>query len=295
MRLFNVAVIFMFVVFAVSCENSVQKANDSIIVADEDASVNDENQLNDEIISGDEDVSNDETIQTDSDISSDEVVIPDEDSIEPNDNDGGTCFANGDCQKNYFCKKTSGMCEAEGICKEIPIDCDEMYAPVCGCDGSTSSNECEAEGTGYSVFYSTICLNEMDSADFSLTFSKLMLETQLTGTLSLKFNGQTADLLLPEEPVTQANGGSANVTAVINGINGLKVTFAFVFQRDPFHLPQEFQLTEAGGTHTAVVTTDSGTTVGFLVGTLNVTEYEVDVMGNLTKIDINASGLEFLK
>ena len=73
----------------------------------------------------------------------------------------GTAVECGDatCQSSEFCKTPSGECDnaSEGVCTQIPDPCGEVFAPVCGCDGQTYGNECEAERAGISVATAGAC------------------------------------------------------------------------------------------------------------------------------------------
>lgn len=70
---------------------------------------------------------------------------------------GGTCAADEYC--NYAPSADCGRADAPGTCTKLPkgTACDAIYAPVCGCDGKTYGNDCEATVAGASIDHTGAC------------------------------------------------------------------------------------------------------------------------------------------
>lgn len=66
-------------------------------------------------------------------------------------NGGDACRTNADCGGNEYCGKPEGQCDSEGRCQDRPEVCTQIFDPVCGCDGETYSNACEAAAAGVNV------------------------------------------------------------------------------------------------------------------------------------------------
>ncbi|MCK5795645.1 MAG: hypothetical protein KAI47_00565 [Deltaproteobacteria bacterium] len=71
------------------------------------------------------------------------------------DGDPGFCRSAGDCAGDEYCQAVG--CNQTGRCERRPKGCDMMYAPVCGCDGLTYGNACEAHAAGIDDDYAGEC------------------------------------------------------------------------------------------------------------------------------------------
>jgi len=62
---------------------------------------------------------------------------------------GSGCATNENCDAAAYCNLEN--CTAPGACEARPINCPDVFMPVCGCDGETYSNGCDAAAAGVAV------------------------------------------------------------------------------------------------------------------------------------------------
>ncbi len=80
----------------------------------------------------------------------------------PCDVGGVPCQSNAQCQIfgapiPFYCRKPAGQCPGTGVCTPQPLGCPDNVDPVCGCDGITYGNPCEAAAVGVNVVHAGEC------------------------------------------------------------------------------------------------------------------------------------------
>ncbi len=74
-----------------------------------------------------------------------------------------------ECDEGYFCKNKKGVCDEEdpfGRCTTPPAICPLIYAPVCGCDGITYGNACQADQAEVSINHDGECFEIIELCSF---------------------------------------------------------------------------------------------------------------------------------
>ena len=74
---------------------------------------------------------------------------------------------NSTCKESQFCIGDAGQCSGEGQCATKPEVCPMVVKPVCGCDGNSYGNSCEAAASGVVVALDGECPAACDASSNS--------------------------------------------------------------------------------------------------------------------------------
>jgi Kazal-type serine protease inhibitor domain len=70
------------------------------------------------------------------------------------------CTKSSECATGEYCSITNGACltsKVIGFCKQKPDTCSDVLKPVCGCDGETYKNACDATRQGTPIASEGMC------------------------------------------------------------------------------------------------------------------------------------------
>ncbi len=107
----------------------------------------------------------------------------------------GQCLSNSDCGRSEFCSALA--CDGPGRCEARPTGCATVYLPVCGCDGRTYGNTCEAAASGARVRDRGACGSTVDAG---ATRDVPAVDTGLSVCATIRCTATTACCDVPGAP-----------------------------------------------------------------------------------------------
>ena len=67
------------------------------------------------------------------------------------------CETNEQCPSDQYCERSIGDCQSPSMCRMRLAQCADVWSPVCGCDGRTHRNPCEASRDGTTIAHFGPC------------------------------------------------------------------------------------------------------------------------------------------
>ncbi len=117
------------------------------------------------------------------------------------------CMENSECSPAELCATPPALCGTFGACTERPRNCSSVLNLVCGCDGTTYGNDCEAAIAGVSVEYFGACVVTV-GIDIKPGSDLNAINPSLEGDLPVAIVGSDSFDVANADPTTLAFGPS---------------------------------------------------------------------------------------